>query len=322
MREPSVPQPASLDGVSRRRTAWARGVPIVLTVAIFLLIFWRIPFGTFWNALAGARILPFLALMGSFALCFFLLDTFVLSRLIRWFHGPLPYRELLPVRAVTYLVSILNTQLAQAALTLYLHRRFRTPLAQITSTVALMILLEATNLILFATVGAIAFPGGTPLSLLALPLALGVVWLLLIGLARGKLGVLSQKLGDSVLLSTFRRVRPRHGAVILGLKGSVFCLALLVHSQALTFFGIEIPLLRLMTFLPVVFLVAALPITVAHLGTSQAAWIFFFSRYAAEADLLAYSLVSHLTFMLANGTFGVLFLPKAYRDLFLRERRG
>jgi hypothetical protein len=72
----------------------------------------------------------------------------------------------------------------------------------------------------------------------------------------------------------------------------------------------------------VVFLVAALPITVAHLGTSQAAWIFFFSSYASEADLLAYSLVSHLTFMLANGTFGVFFLPKAYSDLFLREQKG
>jgi Lysylphosphatidylglycerol synthase TM region len=320
MREPSVPQSASLEEVSRRRSAWAQGVPVALTVVIFLLIFWRIPFGAFWNAFAGARILPFLALMGSFALCFFLLDTFVLSRLIRWFHGPLPYRDLLPVRAVTYLVSILNTQLAQAALALYIHRRFRTPLAQITSTVALMILLEATNLILFATVGAIAFPGGAPLSLLALPLVLGVVWLLLMGLARGKLGALSQRLSDSVLLSTFRRVRPRHGAIILGLKGSVFCLALLVHSQALTFFGIDIPLVRLVTFLPVVFLVAALPITVAHLGTSQAAWIFFFSSYASEADLLAYSLVSHVTFMLANGTFGVLFLPKAYGDLFLRKR--
>jgi Lysylphosphatidylglycerol synthase TM region len=322
MSESSLPKPASLEDVSRRRTAWARGVPVALTVVIFLLIFWRIPFGTFWNAIAGARILPFLALMGSFSLCFFLMDTFVLSRLIRWFHGPLPYRELLPVRAVTYLVSILNTQLAQAALALYIHRRFRTPLAQITSTVALMILLEATNLILFATVGAIAFPGGAPLPLLALPLVLGVVWLLLMSLARGKLGSLSQKLSDSIVLSTFRRARPRHCAIILGLKASVFCLALLVHSQALAFFGIEIPLVRLMTFLPVVFLVAALPITVAHLGTSQAAWIFFFSSYAPEADLLAYSLVSHVTFMLANGTFGVLFLPKAYSDLFLRERRG
>jgi hypothetical protein len=322
MSEPNVPKPASLGDVSRRRTAWARGVPLALTVVIFLLIFWRIPFGAFWSALAGASILPFLALMGSFSLCFFLLDTFVLSRLIRWFHGPLSYRDLLPVRAVTYLVSILNTQLAQAALALYIHRRFRTPLAQITSTVALMILLETTNLILFSTVGAIAFPGGTPLPLLALPLVLGMVWMLLIGLAHGKLGVLSQRLSDSTLLSTFRRVRLRHCAIILGLKGSVFCLALLVHSQALLFFGIQIPLVRLVTFLPVVFLVGALPITVAHLGTSQAAWIFFFSSYASEADLLAYSLVSHLTFMLANGSFGVLFLPKAYSDLFLKERKG
>ena len=86
---------------------------MALTVAIFLIIFWRIPFGAFWQALSRAQLLPFLALMGSFSLCFFLLDTFVLSKLIRWFHGPLPYRELLPVRAVTYLVSIINTQLAQ-----------------------------------------------------------------------------------------------------------------------------------------------------------------------------------------------------------------
>src|SRR6266699_2091588 len=185
MSEPSIPKPASLEDVSRRRRAWARGVPVALTVVLFLLIFWRIPFGAFWNAIAGARILSFLALMGSFSLYFFLLDTFVLSRLIRWFHGPLPYRELLPVRAVTYLVSIINTQLAQGALALYIHRRFRTLLAHIKSTVVLMILLETTNLILFATVGSLAFPGGAPLSLLAVPLALVAVWLLLMSLARG-----------------------------------------------------------------------------------------------------------------------------------------
>ena len=141
-------------------------------------------------------------------------------------------------------------------------------------------------------------------------------------LARGKLGALGQRLSSSELLSTFRRARLRHCAIILGLKGAVFFLALLVHSQALAFFGIEIPLGRLVAFLPIVFLMGALPITVAHLGTSQAAWIFFFSAYAPAADLLAYSLVSHLTFMLANGTFGVLFLPKAYSDLFLKHRTG
>src|SRR5215510_6658486 len=229
MPEPSVPEPPSLEDVSRRRITWARGVPVALTVVVFLLIFWRIPFGAFWHALSRAQLLPFLGLMGSFSLCFFLLDTFVLSKLIRWFHGPLSYRELLPVRAVTYLVSIINTQLAQGALALYMHRRFHTPLAQITSTVILMILLETSNLILFATAGCIAFPGGAPLSLLALPLILVIIWLLLISLARGKLGILGPWLSGSELLSTFRRARLRQCAIILGLKGAGFCLALLVH---------------------------------------------------------------------------------------------
>lgn len=322
MGKPSVSRTLSVEKQAQRRNPWTKFSPIVLTVAIFLFIFWRIPFGEFRQALSAARLLPFLALMGSFSLCFFLLDTFVLSRAIRWFHGPLPYRELLPVRAVTYLVSIINTQLAQAALALYIYRRFQTPLGQISSTVALLILLEATNLILFTTAGTLAFPGGTPPVLAVLPCALASIWLIVLTLARGRWSRLGRALNENVLLSTFQRVRLKHGAIILVLKGSVFFLALLVHSQALLFFGIDIPIAPLLTFLPVVFLVAALPVTVAHLGTSQAAWIFFFSGYASEADLLAYSLVSHLTFMLANGTFGLLFLPKAYSDLFLRDRTG
>ncbi|MGE3538925.1 MAG: hypothetical protein AB7N91_16020 [Candidatus Tectimicrobiota bacterium] len=322
MHESDLPQVSDPTSGRQAHSLAARLVPIALTVVIFCLIFWRIPFGVFWQALSRAQLLPFLALMGSFSLCFFLFDTFVLSKLIRWFHGPLRYRELLPVRAVTYLVSIINTQLAQGALALYMYRRFHTPLAQISSTVALLILLETTNLILFATLGCLAFPGGAPLALLLLPVVLAAIWLLVLGLARDALGRLSQRLRGSTLLSSFRRVRLYQCLTILGLKGTVFLLALLVHSQALTFFGIMIPLPRLIALLPVVFLVGALPITVAHLGTSQAAWIFFFSDYASEADLLAYSLVSHLTFMLANGSFGVLFLPRAYSDLFRTQGRS
>ena len=301
-------------------TFWSKVVPIVLTVAIFGVIFWRIPIQAFWAAVSNANLVPFFALMGSFSLCFFLVDSFVLTTLIRWFHGPIRYRELLPVRAVSYLVSIINTQLAQAALALYINRRFRTPLGEITSTIVLLILFEATNLIFFATLGSLAFPGGTPVVFFVLPFVLGAVWLVLIRMARGNRGFLGARMGDNVLLSTFRRVCLRQSMVVVGLRGSLFILSLLVHSQALTFFGMDIPLWPLLTFLPIVYLVAALPITVAHLGTSQAAWIFFFSSYAPEADLLAYSLAAHLTFMLANGSFGLIFLPRAYSDLFGKNR--
>ncbi len=295
-------------------------IPIGLTVVIFLIIFWRIPFNEFVLAISKARLAPFLVLMACFSICFFLMDTFVLSKMIRWFHGPLTFRTLLPVRAVTYVVSIINTQLAQVALALYFHRRFQTPLAEITSTVAMLILLEVTNLISFATVGLIAFPGGAPLVLIILPLGLGCFWIFITQVARGGLGVIGEKIGSHTLLNTFRAIRFKQGLLVLALKGSVFLLSLFVHKYALTLFGIDIPLLRLLTFLPLVFMIGALPVTVAHLGTSQAAWIFFFKDYAPEADLLAYSLVSHLTFMLANGTIGLLFMPKAYADLFGKKQ--
>lgn len=304
----------------RRSGGTGQLMPVALTVGIFVVIFWTIPFSEFLGAISKARLLPFLALMASFSVCFFLVDTFVLSKMIRWLHGPLRFRTLLPVRAVTYVVSIINTQLAQVALALYFHRRFHTPIAEITSTVIMLILLEVTNLTSFATIGTIAFPGGAPFVLVVLPLGLGGFWILITHLARGGLGALGERFGNHTLLHAFRALRPAQALAILALKGAVFLLSLFVHKYALTLFGIDIPTRLLLTFLPLVFMIGALPVTVAHLGTSQAAWIFFFQDYAPQADLLAYSLVSHLTFMLANGTIGLLFMPKAYADLFGKNR--
>lgn len=75
------------------------------------------------------------------------------------------------------------------------------------------------------------------------------------------------------------------------------------------------PFIKLMLFLPLVFLAAALPISVAHLGTSQAAWLLFFSGNAPDVKILAYSLAAHFTFMLCNGLIGLVFLPRASREL-------
>ncbi|MET0153214.1 MAG: lysylphosphatidylglycerol synthase domain-containing protein [Candidatus Binatia bacterium] len=301
-----------------RRGWFGRVWPLATTLVIFAAIFSRIPFTRLSEALSRADLVPFLALMAAFSLAFFAIDTLVLALAIRWFHGPLPYRDLLPVRASTYLVSLVNTQLAQGALALYLHRRFLTPLGAITGTVLVLILLEVTQLIVFATAGMLAFPGSAPASLLGVPAALALLWAALaVFVRRPARGALA----THAVARTLRIATPRQLLALLGLKSTTFLLALVVHGIALSLFDIHIPWSRLLASLPIVFMVAALPITVAHLGTSQAAWIFFFRDYAPEASLLAYSLAAHLTFMLANGTLGLLFLPKAYADLVLRPRR-
>jgi hypothetical protein len=304
--------------VDRLRDRLANVWPLAMTVAIFALIFARIPFHRLLEAMSRAHLAPFLVLMAGFSLFYFAVDTLVLLKMVRWFHGPLAYRDLLPVRASTYLVSIVNTQLAQGALALYLHRRFMTPLGEIAGTVATLILLEVTQLVLFATVGMLAFPREVPAGLFLAPVVLAALWVALVAVIRTPA---AGRYARNPFFRTFRVARPAQLLVALGLKASTFLCALAVHALALPLFGIHIPLHRLLAFLPIVFMVAALPVTVAHLGTSQAAWIFFFDDYAPQADLLAYSLAAHLTFMLANGALGALFLPKAYVDLFVRRRR-
>jgi hypothetical protein len=261
--------------------------------------------------------------MGSFSLCYFLVDTLVLARMVRWYHAPVAYRELLPVRASTYVVSIVNTQLAQGALGLYLHRRFGTPLPEVFGTVALLVLLEATQLVGLATIGLSVERPTVPVALFGVPLALATVWAAVATLARtpsapGLLG----RVARSRLLGTFRQARATQCLAVLGLKTGISLLSIFVHKAALGCFGIDIPLGRLVALLPIVYLLGALPVTVAHLGTSQAAWVVFFRDHAPEGELLAYSLAAHLTFMLANGSLGLCFLPKVYADLFGPRRGG
>ena len=78
--------------------------PIVaasVTLAIFALILRRVPLAALSSALREADYGLFLALMIPNTLFYFMWDTLVLTIVIRWFHGPVPYRDLLPVRAAS-----------------------------------------------------------------------------------------------------------------------------------------------------------------------------------------------------------------------------
>jgi hypothetical protein len=74
-------------------------------------------------------------------------------------------------------------------------------------------------------------------------------------------------------------------------------LSVLTQYFALSLYGILTSFAHLVLLLPLVFLPVALPITAAHLGTSQAAWLLFFSGNALDVKILAYSLATHFTFM-------------------------
>src|SRR5690242_14186608 len=100
-----------------RRLAFVRPtVSVVVTVAIFALILRRVPVSAIAVAVRGADRQRFLALMLPNTLFYFAWDTLVLSVAVRWFHAPVPYGELLPVRAASYVVGFFNTNLGRGAM--------------------------------------------------------------------------------------------------------------------------------------------------------------------------------------------------------------
>src|ERR1700730_3634332 len=295
-------------------------VAAVLTLAIFALILRRVPFPALATALHDADYRLFLALMIPNTLFYFAWDTLLLSVVIRWFHGAVPYRDLLPVRAASYVVGFFNTNLGGGAMAAYLSRRLHAPLLELGSTVIFLVLTEYTQLVLWAMLGIVGFRADVTGGLLAVAASVAALWMLFF--LYTKLHVTPTRLVRRVLaprewsiFRTFRLATATRYAQVVLLRAPMFVVSLCTHYYAAHAFGIHIPFGQMLAFLPVIFMLAALPVTVAHLGTTQAAWIFFFSQYAPVPRLLAFSLAAHLVFSFTRAMLGVAWLPVAYFDL-------
>jgi hypothetical protein len=277
-----------------------------LTIGIFALILGRVPVAALTAALRDADYTAFLALMIPNTLFYFGWDTLVLAVVIRWFHGPVPYRDLLPVRASSYVVGFFNTNLGRGALAAYLCRRLGAPFLELGSTVIFLVLTEYTQLVLWSMLGLIGFRAEVSRSLLVVAAGVALFWIVV----RVALAPRAWSIVRTFRLATFGQY-----VGIVALRAPMFFVSLCLHYYAAQAFGIRIPFVQMLAFLPVIFMLAALPVTVAHLGTTQAAWIFFFGQYAAAPRLLAFSLAAHLVFTATRALVGVVWLPTAYLDL-------
>jgi hypothetical protein len=319
----SAAKPEELSGATPR---WKKIVPYVVTLLIFALIFSRIPIGRVGAALENVPIVKFVCVFLPFSAIYWLVDSFCLTWVIRRFNAPLRLRDIMPIRASMYLLALLNTNLGQGGVAWYLHRKASIPFLEVLSSILFIALLEVYQLFLFSTAGIVCYHPGSPGQSEIVPIlrvAYIVAWFLLVaiialfGVARRRESmrawISASRFG--AIARTFLAAQPRDYAIVIAIKAPSFLLSLLTQYLALSLYGITIPFVELMLFLPLVFLAAALPIAVAHLGVSQAAWLLFFSANAPSAKVLAYSLAAHFTFMFCNALIGLCFIPRAIREL-------
>jgi hypothetical protein len=277
----------------------------VVTGGLLVLLFRRISFAEVVAAAQAAPgwVVP-MALVSLFAI--YLCDSFAIWKTFGWFLARMSFVDVLLVRGATYLLAAINYNVGQGAIVYFVNRTTGAPVLRGVATVLLIMGVNVLALLFLTTIGLNVAPDVPH----AVKILVAVAWA---GLAFYAVVV--------AVRPRWLRDRPVFD-VLLGAGISGHARALIVrmpHIASLFLFqitmlrgfGVAVPLVDALATLPVVFLVAVLPISVQGLGTTQAAMVYFFARYAPgarpaqEAAVLSASLVAQGIALAFQGVLGV-----------------
>ncbi|HEX3903272.1 MAG TPA: hypothetical protein VH853_10520 [Polyangia bacterium] len=282
-----------------------RALAWVITAGLLFLLFRRIPISEVVTAARGAAgwTVPAAFLFG---IAIYLADSFAIWKTFGWFLAELSFTDVLLVRGATYLLALVNYNVGQGAIVYFVHRVARVPVMRGVATVLLIMGVNVLALLFLATFGLAAAP--------AVPHAVKLI----VAIAYAGLAVY---VAAVIVKPRWLASRPLFDVLLgAGLGGHLRALLVRLPHIAILFtfqivmlrgFGVAVPILQAVAALPVVFFIAVLPISVQGLGTTQAALIYFFARYAAgdapaqQAAVLAASLVGQVCGLALQATLGV-----------------
>jgi hypothetical protein len=303
---------------------WQKLLPWAITAACFFYLYTRIDAAA---ARQGQSLLPYLAdvfsrvrwsswlaLMIPYSLFFLLIDSLVLWRVVNWFNTRISYGDILPVRASTYILSILNEQVGKGAMALYLNRRDGVPGWQVGSSMLFIMFCEFYYLLAWATLGALLRWSSLPPVFHNIPLlAIGaaIVFTLWVLYFRGRI-LPDSKLRDREIFHAFRRASPWQYLQIMLLRSPALLAAVFVYTWSLGLFGIEASLGQILGYLPVIFFGAAVPGPMRAVAITL--WTQLFPDHVGEAA--AFGLCMHNFFIFFNAALGLFFMRRVQREIF------
>ena len=318
--EQAEPSPAN----PRKRSAFGRVFMLLLTALCFAYLYYRLngaavreglTLGAYMTRVfATVNWIPWLLLMVTYSLFYFAIDTLVVSRALNWFVKDIRYRDILPIRASAYIISIFNEQIGKGAMAVYLNKRDRVPGWEVASVMLFLMFCEVFYLLVWATIGYVFAGSALPAVFGLIPyIAAGAAVFLLIWIAYFQGALLpGNTLRERRVFHAFRQAKAWHYAAFFLLRSPALLAAIVVYTIALNLFGVETSIATLFPLLPVIFFAASVPTPMRAAAITF--WVVLFPEN--EGQMAAFGFVQHNFFILFNAAIGLMFLPRANRELF------
>jgi hypothetical protein len=305
-----------------KRPLWQKLVPWLITIACFAWMYRKMAARAgdegvasyIGGIFASVDWVVWLAWMVPYSIFYLAIDTLILWRVVNWFNAKIPYLGLLPIRASSYIISLLNEQVGKGAIAVYLNRTRDVPGWQVGSSMIFIMFCEAFYLIGWGFIGWTFAKDILPDELDAIRWA-AVAAMVVLG------GVLfffrSQRfegvaLRDRHIFHAFRQAGLSRYLTIVLFRSPALLSAVWVYSECAALFGVDIPLLDMLGFLPLIFCATLVP------GPFRAVAISLWAVLFPEQDpakMFAFGFVQHNFFLVFNAAIGLLFVRKANREL-------
>lgn len=302
-----------------------RGIFLAITVGCFYILYSRLNGAAAREGMSLVAYmqqvfghvawLPWLALMVAYSCFYFLVDTRVTTSVLNWFVDKnIRYRDILPIRASAYIISLFSEQVGKGAMALYLNRRDGVPGWEVGSVMLFIMFGEVFYLMAWAVIGFALGGSALPDVFRLIPwIGLGgaivlVLWILYFN------GTLfpGNGLRNKVLFHSFRQATWWHYGAFFLLRSPALLGAAVVYTIALRLFGVEASFLALFPYLPVIFFAATVPTPMRAAAITL--WVVLFPNN--EGQMAAFGFVQHNFFVLFNALLGLVFLRRARRELF------
>ncbi|MGE0326173.1 MAG: lysylphosphatidylglycerol synthase domain-containing protein [Polyangiaceae bacterium] len=263
---------------SSKKPWWRTALPFVLAVLLLIWVLHRSGWQELKGALGQTNFLVFFLFSFTLQILSLLADSYATTYVYRQTVCPVRFREMVVIRGASYLPSMLNHNLGQAWLTYVISKRYSAPLWRVAGAT---LLVYGTNLAGLLLLCALALPfNGARVPWLGPVVAIatlaGLVYFALLKWGAG-------------LLSRWQATAP---LVEIGVSGHLKAIAVRIpHVAALFlstwlvfwFFGVWIPPGAALAYVPVLMMVAAMPLTPGAIGTRDAVALGLLAEFATGA---------------------------------------
>jgi len=316
-------------GPKKKAPLWQRLLPWLITILCFAYLYNRIASQTpegetvlsyLGSIFASVNWVVWLGIMIPYSFVYLLIDTAVLWRVIRWFNANIPYKDLLPVRASTYIISILNEQVGKGAMALYLNRREGVPGWEVGSSMLFIMFCEFFYLLTWALIGVSVSWNIVPeifhnIPYIFLGAAIFLAGFIYFFRSERFAGVTIRK---KPLLKSFHEAEWHYYPTLILIRSPALLGAVWVYSVAAGLFGVEISFAQMIGVLPLIFFGTLIP--GPFRAFAVALWPTLFPEHVAEMAIFGF--VQHNFFLLFNAGIGLIFLKRANTELFSGEASG